>query len=374
MHRRIPVAQPCFLGNEARYVAECVESGWISSAGSFIERFEEMFAESCGVEHALACSSGTAALHLALKALGVGRGDEVLVPTLTFIATANAVTYCEATPVFVDCCEGSMNIDPDDVERKITPRTRGVIPVHLYGWPAEMDVIREIASRHGLFVLEDAAEALGARYQGRQAGGLGDIASFSFYGNKIITTGEGGMVVADSEEVIQEARLLRGQGMDPRRRYWFDRIGFNYRMTNLQAAVGLAQLECLEQHLEARRQVARTYQLLLDRAQEFLDLPMPPAQVEHAYWMYTVLLRPDLDRDQVAASMEQEGVETRPVFHPLHAMPPYRKGGSRFPVAESLSVRGLTLPTFAGLTEEDLDRVVQALYRACAAQVAGGRG
>ena len=252
----IPVAAPVFAGREREYVADCMESGWISSAGKYVELFEAEFAKFCGVRHAVSCCNGTAALHLALAALGVGPGDEVIVPTLTFVATANAVTYCGARPVFADSEAETWNLDPAHVASKITPRTKGIVAVHLYGNPAEMDALRALAHRHGLFLLEDAAEAHGALYRDAHAGSLGDIAAFSFYGNKIIATGEGGMVTTDDDALAARVRLLRGQGMDAERRYWFPVVGYNYRMMNLPAAIGLAQLERAEWHTGRRREIA----------------------------------------------------------------------------------------------------------------------
>ena len=372
MRKHIPVARPSLVGDEGRYLAECIESGWISSAGSFIDRFEQAVADSCGVCHGVACSSGTTALHLALRAVGVQAGDEVLVPTLTFVATANAVAYCGATPVFVDCLEDSYNMNPAKLEEAITDKTRGIIAVHLFGWPAEMDEIRAIAEARGLFVIEDAAEALGALYRGRHAGALGHAATFSFYGNKMITTGEGGMVVTDVDEIAEESRLLRGQGMDPNRRYWFGRVGYNYRLTNMQAAVGLGQIECLSRHLAKRQEIAASYNSLLAGMEEHFQTPKPPAHVQHAYWMFVVTLqnRRDLDRDRIAEIMEEAGVETRPVFYPMHQLPPYYEPSQSFPVAEAVSQRGLVLPTHGSMTNEDLEYVVETLEAACRKSIA----
>ena len=360
----IPVAAPVFAGREREYVADCMESGWISSGGKYVEMFEAAFAEFCGVRHAVACCNGTAALHVALAALGVGPGDEVIVPTLTFVATANAVTYCGARPVFVDSEPAAWNLDPARVEEKITPRTKGIIAVHLYGHPAEMDELRVVARRRGLFLLEDAAEAHGALYRGRTAGSLGDAAAFSFYGNKIISTGEGGMVTTDDAALAARARLLRGQGMDPERRYWFPVVGYNYRMTNLPAAIGLAQLERADWHTGRRREVAEGYLALLR------DVPGLRRQEEsewarHAYWMFSVVLGREsrVERDALMARMHERGVETRPLFYPVHLLPPYREAarGEEFPVAEWLARRGLSLPTWAGLGADDLKYVCEVL-------------
>ncbi|HEY2011897.1 MAG TPA: DegT/DnrJ/EryC1/StrS family aminotransferase, partial [Bryobacteraceae bacterium] len=227
--KTIPVSHPVLSGNEKRYVLECLETGWISSIGRFIRLFEDSFATYCEAGHAVACNNGTTALHLALAGLGTGPGDEVIVPTLTYIATANAVRYCGAQPVFVDSEPVTMAIDPARIEERITPRTKGIMVVHLYGHPADMDPILEIARRHGLYVVEDAAEAHGSLYRGRKVGSLGNAATFSFYGNKIITTGEGGMVTTNDSDLNQRIRILRGQGMDPERRYWFPVVGYNDR-------------------------------------------------------------------------------------------------------------------------------------------------
>ena len=365
---RIPVAQPVLDGREFEYVKECFDTNWIASNGPFVERFERQFADYCGVKHAIAANNGTTALHLALAGLGVGEGDEVIVPTLTYIATANTVKYCNASPVFVDNDPRTLNIDPAAIERAITPRTKGIIPVHLYGHPADMDPIREIAAAHGLFVLEDAAEATGASYKGRKVGSVSDVASFSFFGNKIITTGEGGMLTTDDDALAKTLRLLRGQGMDPERRYWFPVIGFNYRMTNVAAAIGLGQLERIEHHLAARQRVARLYHDRLGRLEEAGRIVRPTSEnwAEHVYWMYTILLAPGLGgrRDRVMSEMDAAGIETRPVFHPLHTLPPYRDlAGAGFPVAEDCAARGINLPTYGLLTEADIDRVVSALEK-----------
>ncbi|HVF42415.1 MAG TPA: DegT/DnrJ/EryC1/StrS family aminotransferase [Pyrinomonadaceae bacterium] len=364
----IPVAAPVFAGREREYVADCMESGWISSAGKYVELFESEFAKFCGARHAVSCCNGTAALHLSLAALGVGPGDEVIVPTLTFVATANAVTYCGARPVFADSEAGGWNLDPAHVASKITPRTKGVVAVHLYGNPAEMDALNALARRHGLFLLEDAAEAHGALYRGGHAGSLGDIAAFSFYGNKIISTGEGGMVTTDDDALAARVRLLRGQGMDAERRYWFPVVGYNYRMMNLPAAIGLAQLERAAWHTGRRREAAADYKRLLGGVGG-LGWQAESDWSRHAYWMFTVMLGEELEdeaadfRDRLMARLQEDGVETRPVFYPVHGLPPYREAsrGEEFPVAESLARRGVSLPTWAGLSPEDLGYVCERL-------------
>ncbi|MDI1365215.1 MAG: DegT/DnrJ/EryC1/StrS family aminotransferase, partial [bacterium] len=361
---RISVAAPVLDGNERKYVLECIDTTWISSLGRFIGEFETAFAAYCGVKHAVAVNNGTTALHLALVALGIGPGDEVIVPSLTYIASANAVTYCGATPVLIDNDPRTFNLDPAKLEALITPRTKAIMPVHVYGQPVDMDPVMEIARRHGIKVVEDAAEAVGAKYKGRMTGSLGDCATFSFFGNKIITTGEGGMVTTDDGELAERLRLYRGQGMDPARRYWFPVVGYNYRMTNIQAAIGLAQLERVEHHLAARRGVAELYNAKLARLGNRLTLPHVEDFAEHVFWMYTVRLSDKLSksRDQVMLDLDALGIETRPVFYPMHVMPPYEGLDSGpLPMADECAADGMNLPTHAGLTEADIDRIVDAL-------------
>lgn len=352
------------VGNEKKYVLDCMESSWISSCGGYVERFERAFAEFCGARHAVSCCNGTAALHLALMAAGCGPGDEVIVPTLTFVATANAVTYCGARPVFVDSDPKTWALDSALLEARITPRTRGIIAVHLYGHPADMDAINEVARRHDLFIVEDAAEAHGAEYKGRRAGTLGDVACFSFYGNKIIATGEGGMLVTDDAALARRAAQLRGQGMDFERRYWFPVVGYNYRMMNLPAAIGLAQLERADWHTGRRREVASWYE---ERLRDVPGVTWQPEQewAKHARWLFTVMLtnETEVGRDEVMLRMTERGVETRPVFYPMHVLPPYREAsaGGAYPVADRIARCGISLPTWAGLERADMDYVCDAL-------------
>lgn len=360
--QKLQIARPKLEGNELKYVSDCVESGWISSAGQYVSRFEESFAERVGVSHASACSNGTVALHLALLALNIGPGDEVIVPTLTYIATANAVVYCGATPVFVDSEADTMNLSPILVERALTPRTKAVIAVHLYGHPADMDALRSVCEPHGVRIVEDAAEAHGAMIGDRVAGSFGDIATFSFFGNKIMTTGEGGMVTTNSPELDGYVRLFKGQGQDPNRRYWFPVVGYNYRMTNVAAALGLAQLECLDAHLADRQRVGDTYDQLLSGTNR-LRLPSTRAGYTNVRWLYTVVLEPQnsLSRDEVMAALEEDGIETRPVFYPMHHMPPYLDSNADMPVAEHLSANGISLPTHGYLSENDQQYIAEKL-------------
>lgn len=348
---------------------DCLQSTWISSTGKYVDRFEAAFSEFCGTRHAISCSNGTIALHLALLALGVGSGDEVLVPTLTFVATANAVTYCGARPVFVDAEPDTWNIDPTLLEALVTPRTKGIIVVHLFGHPVDMEPVLIVARRHGLFVIEDAAEAHGAQYRGRPVGALGDIATFSFYGNKIITTGEGGMVVTDDAGLAARVRQLKGQGMDPARRYWFPIIGFNYRLTNIAAAIGLGQMEMADWHMQRRREVATWYREALEGVRGITWQTEQP-WARHAYWMVSLQVDAgEQQRDLIMAQLAERGIETRPIFYPLHTLPPYRLDteDAVLPVAELIAQRGFSLPTWAGLTREDVG-YVSACLRDCLAQ------
>ena len=363
--KRIRVAQPSLGGNERKYVLDCLDSTWISSIGPYVPAFETEFARFCGVRHAVAVSSGTSALHLALAALGVSAGDEVIVPTVTYVATANAVRYCGATPVLADVTAPALTLDPADAERRITPRTRGIVPVHLFGHPADMTAINEIAGRHRLFVLEDAAEAHGAEWRGHKAGGLGTCGAFSFFGNKIVTTGEGGMVTTDDDALAARIRLLRGQGMDPGQRYWCSVMGYNYRMTNIQAAIGLAQMESIDSALAARIRIVGWYDRHLRPLRDVLVLPTANRHVRHAFWMYAVWLRDGdgVARDAVMRRLDDAGIETRPAFPPLHTLPPYRDPRC-YPVADTWAPRGICLPTHQGLTEADVRRIAEALSTA----------
>lgn len=362
----IPVAAPALIGSERDYVLDCLDSSWISSNGKYINAFETAFAQFCSVQHAISCCNGTVALHLALLALGVGPGDEVIVPTLTYIATANSVTYCGARPVFVDSEPETWNMDPALLEARITPRTKGIIVVHLYGHPADMDPILAVARKHGLFVVEDAAEAHGALYKGRKVGSLAHVSTFSFYGNKVITTGEGGMVCTNDDALARKIRQLKGQGQDLNRRYWFPIVGYNYRMTNIEAAIGLAQLEKIDWHLARRREVAAWYQEYLADVSSVRFSPQA-AWATNVFWLSSVVLAPgQADRDLVMSRMLDAGVETRPFFYPMHTLPPYLEVAGDYPVAETLARSGINLPSSANLTKLQIARVVAALVSALA--------
>lgn len=366
-HHRIPVSEPALQGNEFSYILECVKTNWISSQGRFVTKFERDFCEFVGAEHAIAVSSGTAALHLALLALGVGPGDEVIVPDLTFAATAAAVFHTGAKPVLADVLRDTWCLDPEAMRAAITPRTRAVIPVHLYGCPAPMNPILDIAKRHGLFVVEDSAESLGAYYLGRHTGVLGDAGTFSFFGNKLITTGEGGMIVFKDPASAERARRLRDHGMDPSRRYWHLDVGYNYRLTNIQAAIGVAQLERIGDLIATKNRIGDRY------SQSLAGLPGVTLQAltdggESICWIFSLLVDSAvsaLDRDRLMAALAENGIEVRPLFYPLHRMPPYAGLGTDedFPCAVRISESGLSLPSAVSLNEHDQNHICGAIRR-----------
>jgi perosamine synthetase len=355
----IPIAEPCLGKEELKNVIEAVKSGWISSKGRFIEEFENKFSEYCGVKYGVATSSGTSALHLALAALGIKSG-EVIVPTLSFVAVANVVTYNGATPIFVDSHPEYWCLDPGKIEEKITKKTKAIIPVHLYGHPCDMDAILDIARENNLCVIEDAAESHGAEYKGKKVGGFGDVACFSFYGNKVITTGEGGMCLTDNEELAEKLKILRDHGMDPNKKYWHSVIGFNYRMTNLQAAIGVAQIKKLDKFVEMKRKIAKLYKKELEELERKNLIKLHPEMkwAKCTYWMFSLLINDKfgISRNEVIKKFETEKIETRPFFYPIHTLPIY-KTNRIYPVAEELSKKGLNLPSSVKLDKEKIVRI-----------------
>jgi perosamine synthetase len=351
----IPIYQPSLSGNEKKYVNDCLESSWISSKGVYVSEFERLFSEHVGVNHATAVCNGTVALHLALVALGVGPGDEVIVPTLTYIASVNAIAYTGAVPVFVDSDPLTWQMDANDVAKKINERTRAIMVVHLYGHPCEMNAIGTIAKEHGLFIVEDCAEALGAQYKGQNVGTFGDIAAYSFFGNKTITTGEGGMVVTNDETLFDRAVHFKGQGLAKHRQYWHDVVGFNYRMTNICAAIGVAQLEQIEGFLREKRQIAAWYRELLEGLPVVLHDEV--GEVVHSYWMCSLLVPNPAQRELLRDALAGKGVETRPLFYPVHTMPMYASKFQRHPVAENLGWRGINLPSWPKLSREQVEYI-----------------
>lgn len=357
---KIPVYQPSLNGNEKKYVNECLDSTWISSKGKFVNEFENAFAEYVGVRHATTVSNGTVAIHLALLALGIGEGDEVIVPSLTYIASVNSIAYTGATPVFVDSLQESWQIDPIDVIKKITPKTKAVMAVHLYGHPCDMDSLVEICKKHDLFLIEDCAEAIGTKYKGKHVGTFGDISTFSFFGNKTITTGEGGMVITNDETLHDRAVHFKGQGLAKHRQYWHDVIGYNYRMTNICAAIGLAQLEEIEKVLIEKKRVADTYRKYLKNTSVIFHNPIGD-DIYHSYWMCSILTEDGKQRDLLREYLDKAGIETRPLFYPVHTMPMYSAQYQRHPVAENLGWRGLNLPSYPGLKLEEIEYICEKI-------------
>ena len=357
-----PVAEPKFGEAELRYVSECILTGWVSSAGKFVTKFEEQFAEFCGTKYGISSSSGTTALHLSLLALGIGPGDEVIVPSFTFISTANAVTFTGAKPVFVDSEPSTWNINPVEIKKAVTAKTKAIIPVHVYGHPANMDPILDIAREYNLAVVEDAAEAHGALYKGKKVGSLGNMGMFSFYGNKIITTGEGGMIVTDNEDLAEKVRVLRDHGMDPKRRYWHSVLGYNYRMTNIQAALGVGQMERIDQIVEQKRRNAALYAKGL---QDILGIILPPEAIwaKNIYWLYSILVDEEefgMSSKELGEQLKERGIETRPLFPPVHQQPIYNTGQNLL-VCEKLSRCGLSLPSSVNLNGDWIERITNEI-------------
>ncbi len=378
---KIPVCEPSLEGNELKYVTECIKTNWISSKGDYIEKFEKMFSRCCGARYGIACTSGTTALHLALASLGIRKGDEVIIPTFTMIATANAITYTGAKMVLVDSEPKTWNIDPEKIREFLETKcitneqtgqlanrltgklVKAIIPVHTYGHPANMDKTLALAKKYNLFVIEDACEAHGAEYKGRRIGSLGDVACFSFYANKIITTGEGGMLTTNNKEIAQKARTLRNYAFSQERHFWHKYLGFNYRITNLQAAIGLAQTERFDELVQARIENARYYNSLL---KDVRGITRPPETegIKNVFWMYSILVEDDfgMSRDKLRERLAQKGIETRSFFIPIHLQPLYSKlFKERFPVAEDLCRKGMYLPSAPTLKKKEIEFIAQSI-------------
>lgn len=360
---RIPVLEPELSGNELKYVQDCVTTTWISSQGKYVSRFEQMFEEMHPGMNALAVCNGTSALHLALEALGVRSGDEVIVPNVTFAASVNAILYCQATPVLCEIDPLTWCLDVNEAEKLITSKTKAIMPVHLYGQVSQMDELCNLARAHNLLIIEDCAEAIGSQLRSQPVGTFGDAATFSFFGNKTISTGEGGMVLFKSFEIAQRARILRDHGMDPNKRYWHNIVGFNYRLTNLQAAVGVAQLERFPLILKRKRDIATSYHKKLSKVKGIAKLPSEATEVLHSNWLFTLILEDKFNRDKVMQQLILHGVDTRPVFYPMHQMPPYQalRTSESLQHSNHISAYGLSLPSSVTLKEDDIDYVVKIL-------------
>ena len=363
----IPAAKPGLHGNELLYLTDCVLSNWISSQGEYVDRFESTFADFIGTEFALSCSNGTAALHLALLAGGIEPGDEVIVPSFTWISTANAVKYIGAVPVFADVNKETLNLDFNTIRELITPKTKAIIPVHIYGQPAEMSLLSQYCSDNNLILIEDAAEAHGAKYGDALVGSIGDMGCFSFFGNKIITTGEGGMVTTNNYELYNKMRKFRDHGKSDQDPYWHDVVGYNYRMTNMQAAVGLAQMERVEIILNDKLRISELYKSHLSKI-ENLILPPDLEWSQNIHWLYCVrIIHPGIleeireKRDKIVAGLEKNSVGARKFFHPIHRMPPYEAYSSNLPITEEISASGICLPSYFGMKDTEIKTISELL-------------
>jgi perosamine synthetase len=359
----IPISKPSIGDRELAYVSDAVKSGWVSSLGEYIERFEAGFAEFCGSRYGIAVSNGTVALHLALVAFGVKPGDEVVVPDLTFVATGNAVKHAGATPVFVDIDPATLCMDPDDFKSVIGPKTKAAIPVHLYGHPAPMKQIVQIANDHNIVVIEDAAEAHGAEVDGKRVGSLGHAGVFSFYGNKMITTGEGGIITTDDQAIYERARYLRDHAMSKETRYWHNEIGYNYRITNIQAALGLAQLERIEEFLQTRRWIFDAYKKRLGGLTA-IRLNPESDWARNALWLACLQYENWTTyeaRDAAIEELKRRGVDSRPYFYPMTQLPMYSSSGRTCVNALRASKSGINLPTFHSISEAQIETVCTAI-------------
>ena len=356
---KIPIYKPALQGNEKRYVNECLDSTWISSKGEFISRFEKQFADFIGIKNSITVSNGTVAIHLALLALGIGENDEVIVPTLTYIASVNPIQYAGAKAVFVDSLADSWQMNPADVRSKITDKTKAIIAVHLYGHPCDMDALLAICKEFGLYLIEDCAEAIGSKYKGKHVGTFGDISAFSFFGNKTITTGEGGMVVTNDETLHDRCVHFKGQGLAKYREYWHDVVGYNYRMTNICAAIGLAQLEQVEGFIKRKREISDKYKAAFKNTSVEFHGELP--DVYNSYWMCSILVEKPEQRDGLRDFLMEKGIETRPLFYPVHTMPMYAGKFQKHSIAENLGWRGINLPSFPAMTNEEQDEIINAI-------------
>jgi perosamine synthetase len=372
----IPVNEPLLNGRELEYVSQCVRTGWVSSTGKFINEFEERWAAYCGRRYGVAVSSGTAALQLSVALLELEPGDEVIIPSFTIISCALAVIYNRGVPVLVDSDPSTWCMDVSRVEEKINPRTRAIMPVHIYGHPVDMDALNKLADKHGLVVIEDAAEAHGSEYltahdtaqaRWRRCGSFGALSTFSFYANKPLTTGEGGMILTDDAGMAEKARSLRNLGFQAERRFYHEQLGTNFRLTNLQAALGVAQVERIGEIIARKRRIGHEYTRRLKDI-EHVSLPIERPWARSIYWMYGLVLseESEMDNAQLARKLKEQGVETRPFFLGMHEQPVFHKRGlflnEKYSVAERLARRGLYLPSGLALTEDQLARVCDAVH------------
>mgnify|MGYP001594115353 FL=1 len=364
--QKIPVNEPAISKNALKYVTDCIKTGWVSSSGKYLKDFEEKFAKFLGVKHAITTTNGTTALHLAILALGIKKGDEVILPSHTMMSSAAAIVYTGATPVLVDVERDSWNMDVSQIEEKISKRTKAIMPVHIYGHPVDMDPIIALAKKYHLYIIEDAAESTGAEYKRKLTGTLGDIGCFSFYANKIITTGEGGMMVTNNDKIANHARLLKDMAHSPQKRFLHKEIGFNFRMTNLQAALGVAQLEEVKKYIQKKRWMAALYNEELSKIKG-LTLPIEHSWAKNVYWMYGILVEKEfgVTRDEFMKKLLEMGIDTRTFFIPMHKQPALKQlglfKGEKYPVSDEIGRRGLYLPSGLALTEKQIRIVCKTI-------------
>jgi perosamine synthetase len=356
----IPVYEPYLIGNEKKYVNQCLDSNWISSKGEFINKFETKFASYIKVKHATTVSNGTVALHLALMALSIRKGDEVILPTLSYVASANSVKYVGAKPVFVDSEKDSWNIDPKKIEARITSKTKAIMAVHLYGAICNVKELKKICEKNNLYLIEDVAEGFGTKYNNKYAGTFGDVSTFSFYGNKTITTGEGGMVVSNDKKVIEKVKYLKNQAVSNTKEYWHDDVGYNYRMTNICAAIGLAQLENADLIIKKKIQISCWYKKFLTDSN--VNFQKESTNSLHSFWMISIIVENKKLRDEIRQELKNNNIETRPLFPPMHTLPMYLEDNS-CQIAESLSERGINLPSYPGLNIDQVSRICKIINK-----------
>ena len=359
---KFPLYKPSLNGNELKYVKECFEEGWISSKGKFVDKFESEFSKYLNVKHSISCSNGTTALHLALLSLGIGAGDEVIVPSLTYVASANSIKYCGANPVFLDSEKNSYQLDLDLIESTITEKTKAVLIVHLYSGSCDLENLVNICKKNNLFLIEDCAESIGSKYNDKFLGTFGDVASFSFYGNKTLTTGEGGMVVTNSDKLNEKLRLYRGQGLDVEAEDYYSHtvIGYNYRMTNICAAIGLAQLENIDEIIKMKREIAQIYYEELKVLKE-INFQEISESLFSTQWLVSITCKNYKQRNELIKFLKNNKIETRPFFVPMTNLEIYSEHISNTPIANELSKCGLNLPSYPELTKLDIQYITSMI-------------
>jgi len=359
--KKIYLSEPLLNGNEKKYVDDCIKTTWLAG-GKYVKQFEEGFAKFCEVPYAITTNNGTTALDTAILALEIGPGDEVIVPDLTYVSTANSVVHAGATPIFVDVDEDTWTINPEKIEQKITKNTKAILVVHLYGHPCDMNAINKIAKKYKLSVIEDACQAHGTLYKGKRTGSLGTISCFSFSGAKVITTGEGGMVLSKNKKLIDKAYEIKTNYTSNKHKFYHTQVGHNFRFTNLQAAVGVAQLERIDHLIDIKIKNANTYTSSLKTLEKYIQLPTQKPWAINTYWLYSIVIKHPNLRDKLMKHLETKGIETRPFFAPLHALPMF-KSTENFPVTTYLSENGVCLPSGVTLNKKDITYIATQIKK-----------